>query len=29
MGAGLALEFKNRYPAMHNEYKARCDVEFP
>lgn len=25
MGKGLALEFKNRYPAMFNDYKKRCD----
>lgn len=24
MGAGLALEFKNRYPAMFELYHARC-----
>jgi len=25
MGKGLALEFKNRYPDMFREYKARCE----
>jgi len=25
MGKGVALEFKNRYPQMFNDYKARCD----
>lgn len=25
MGKGLALEFKNRYPAMFDKYKAWCD----
>jgi O-acetyl-ADP-ribose deacetylase (regulator of RNase III) len=24
MGAGLALQFKNRYPCMYAEYKRRC-----
>lgn len=26
MGAGLALEFKSRYPTMFDDYKARCDA---
>jgi O-acetyl-ADP-ribose deacetylase (regulator of RNase III) len=25
MGKGVALEFKNRYPQMFNDYKAKCD----
>ncbi len=25
MGKGLALEFKNRHPAMFDDYKRRCD----
>lgn len=25
MGAGIAVEFKNRWPAMYTEYKALCD----
>jgi len=25
MGKGIALEFKNRYPQMFNDYKAKCD----
>jgi O-acetyl-ADP-ribose deacetylase (regulator of RNase III) len=25
MGKGLALEFKNRHPAMFGDYKRRCD----
>ena len=25
MGKGVALEFKNRCPAMFNDYKNRCD----
>ena len=25
MGAGLALEFKRRYPAMFEDYRARCE----
>ncbi|OFZ18855.1 MAG: hypothetical protein A2Z20_02510 [Bdellovibrionales bacterium RBG_16_40_8] len=25
MGAGVALEFKNRYPMMFEDYKAKCD----
>jgi O-acetyl-ADP-ribose deacetylase (regulator of RNase III) len=25
MGAGVALEFKNRYPMMFDDYKAKCD----
>lgn len=25
MGAGLALEFKLRYPEMHKDYKNRCE----
>lgn len=25
MGAGLALEFKLRYPAMYEQYKKRCE----
>jgi len=25
MGAGLALEFKNRYPMMFEDYKTKCD----
>jgi len=24
MGAGLALEFKNKFPEMFNDYKTRC-----
>jgi O-acetyl-ADP-ribose deacetylase (regulator of RNase III) len=24
MGKGVALEFKNRYPAMFSDYQARC-----
>lgn len=24
MGAGIALQFKNRFPEMHDEYKALC-----
>lgn len=24
MGAGIALEFKNRYPAMYQVYRAHC-----
>ena len=24
MGAGIALEFKRRYPAMSEEYRRRC-----
>lgn len=24
MGKGLALEFKQRYPEMYNEYKSKC-----
>jgi len=24
MGAGLALQFKNKYPRMFAEYKRRC-----
>lgn len=27
MGKGLALEFKNRYPAMFNKYKEFCDKD--
>jgi len=27
MGAGLALEFKTRYPKMFEEYKALCDAK--
>ena len=25
MGAGLALQFKNRYPELFIDYKSRCD----
>lgn len=25
MGKGVALEFKNRYPALFQDYKIRCD----
>lgn len=25
MGKGVALEFKNRYPKMFNDYKLKCD----
>ncbi len=25
MGKGVALEFKNRYPALFSDYKTRCD----
>lgn len=25
MGAGVALEFKNRHPMMFEDYKAKCD----
>lgn len=25
MGKGIALEFKQRYPAMFDDYRARCD----
>ena len=25
MGAGIALEFRMRYPKMFNEYKKHCD----
>ncbi|MGE0632440.1 MAG: macro domain-containing protein [Pseudobdellovibrionaceae bacterium] len=25
MGKGVALEFKNRYPQMFGDYKAKCD----
>lgn len=25
MGKGVALEFKNRYPLMFDDYKSRCD----
>jgi O-acetyl-ADP-ribose deacetylase (regulator of RNase III) len=25
MGKGVALEFKNRYPALFEDYRARCD----
>ena len=25
MGAGLAKQFKERYPQMFKEYKKRCD----
>ncbi|MBI2579367.1 MAG: macro domain-containing protein [Candidatus Aenigmarchaeota archaeon] len=25
MGKGVALEFKNRYPAMFEEYRRRCE----
>ncbi len=25
MGKGVALEFKNRYPQMFNDYKTKCD----
>lgn len=25
MGKGVALEFKNRYPQMFNDYKLKCD----
>ena len=25
MGAGIALSFKNRYPAMFNEYRSLCN----
>jgi O-acetyl-ADP-ribose deacetylase (regulator of RNase III) len=25
MGKGVALEFKNRYPQMFNDYKSKCD----
>ncbi|MDQ3012437.1 MAG: macro domain-containing protein [Acidobacteriota bacterium] len=25
MGKGIALEFKKRFPAMYEDYKARCD----
>ncbi len=25
MGKGIALEFKSRFPAMFNDYKARCN----
>lgn len=25
MGKGVALEFKNRYPKMFGDYKAKCD----
>jgi len=25
MGAGIALEFKNRYPKMFNDYKDKCE----
>lgn len=25
MGAGLALEFKKRWPKMYDDYKARCE----
>jgi hypothetical protein len=24
MGAGVAVEFKRRFPAMHQEYRRRC-----
>lgn len=27
MGKGLALEFKNRYPAMFQTYKKACDTK--
>lgn len=26
MGAGLALEFKRRYPAMYRDYQVRCNA---
>lgn len=26
MGKGIALEFKKRFPAMYDDYKARCKV---
>jgi O-acetyl-ADP-ribose deacetylase (regulator of RNase III) len=26
MGKGIALEFKKRFPAMYEDYKARCDA---
>lgn len=26
MGAGIALEFKKRYPAMFEEYRKRCNA---
>ncbi len=25
MGAGLALQFKNKFPSMYSDYKSRCD----
>lgn len=25
MGKGVALEFKNRYPTMFDDYKSKCD----
>lgn len=28
MGKGLALEFKRRFPWMHEEYRADCDKNF-
>ena len=27
MGKGIALEFKNRFPEMFNDYKRRCDAK--
>ncbi len=24
MGKGIALQFKNKYPKMYSEYRARC-----
>jgi len=24
MGKGVALQFKNRYPALYKDYKGRC-----
>src|SRR5262245_51707757 len=27
MGAGIAVEFKRRYPAMYDEYRRRCQAE--
>jgi hypothetical protein len=27
MGAGIALEFKKRYPSMYNDYKVACQAK--
>ena len=27
MGKGIALEFKNRFPEMHQDYVHRCDLK--